>query len=117
MASDLRIDSHKLLFHPQRVAEWLDRGDVYPIYLEISPSGACNHRCVFCGLDYMGYKPVYLDSGLLRERLTEMGRLGVRSIMYAGEGEPLLHRDIAGIVEHTRGSGIDAAMWPGSRSA
>lgn len=110
MSSDLRIDSHKLLFHPRRVAAWLEGAEIFPIYLEISPSGACNHRCTFCALDYMAYRPVYLDSGLLKERLTEMGRLGVRSVMYAGEGEPLLHRDIADIVEHTLAAGIDAAV-------
>lgn len=110
MAADLRIDSHKLLFHPRRVADWLEGADIYPIYLEISPSGACNHRCTFCALDYMAYRPVFLDSALLQERLSEMGSLGVKSVMFAGEGEPLLHRDIGAIAAHTRRCGIDAAM-------
>lgn len=110
MADEFRMDSHKLMFHPRRVARWLEEGDAYPLYAEISPSGACNHRCSFCALDYLGYEPRFLDTPLLMERLTEMGSLGVRSIMYGGEGEPLLHRDMAAIVNHTKRAGIDVAL-------
>lgn len=108
--TDLRIDSHKLIFHPRRVAEWLDGNNIYPVYMEISPSGACNHRCTFCALDYMGYRRRFLDADILSERLAELGSLGVAGIMYGGEGEPLLHRDIARIIELTKSVGIDVAM-------
>ena len=36
-----------------------------------------------------------------------MGKGGVKSAMYAGEGEPLLHRDMAKIVNHAKSVGID----------
>jgi len=104
------VDSHKLNYHPDRVGDWLRGVNVYPIYMEVSPTGACNHRCTFCGLDFVGYQPRSLETGLFKERLTEMGTLGVRSIMYAGEGEPLLHRNIGEIAAHTRTSGIDVAF-------
>jgi len=105
-----RIDSHKLIYHPERVNEWLQGKVIYPIYMEVSPTGACNHRCTYCGLDFMEYKPRYLDASLLKGRLTELGQLGLKSIMYAGEGEPFLHKDIAGIINHTKKAGIDAAI-------
>jgi radical SAM protein with 4Fe4S-binding SPASM domain len=104
------IDGHKLIFHPRRVADWLDGKNIYPLYMEISPAGACNHRCTFCALDYMGYRHRFLDADNLLARLTEFGSLGITSIMYGGEGEPLLHRDIARIIEQTRVAGIDVAM-------
>lgn len=105
-----RIDSHKLMFHPRRVAQWLAGEDVYPLYVEISPTGACNQRCTFCALDYVGYPTRSLDTALLMERLSEMGRLGVKSVMFGGEGEPLLHDDLPNVVNHAKRAGLDVAL-------
>jgi GTP 3',8-cyclase len=105
-----RIDSHKLIYHVPRVNDWLKGKIIYPIYMEISPSGACNQRCTYCGLDFMEYKPRYLDTNTFKIRLSELGNLGLKSIMYAGEGEPFLHKEMTEIINHTRKSGIDVAI-------
>lgn len=105
-----RIDSHKLIYHPRRVADWLEKKNVYPVYAEISPSGACNHRCVYCALDFMEYKPRFLDTAMLKARLKEMAGLGLKSAMFAGEGEPFLHPDMAAISVHANRCGIDTSF-------
>ena len=105
-----KIDSHKLMYHPQRVKDWKEGKTVYPIYMEVSPAGACNHRCTFCGVDFMGYQNRCLETGMFKERLSEMGKLGLKSIMYAGEGEPFLHKDMVELANYTKGSGIDVAF-------
>jgi radical SAM protein with 4Fe4S-binding SPASM domain len=58
----------------------------------------------------MEYQPRFLDTAILKERLSEMGRLGIRSIMYAGEGEPFLHKDMVKIAAFTKNAGIDTAI-------
>lgn len=116
MSDKYLIDGQKLQYHEERVKRWLsattwkEAKKIYPVYLEVSPFGACNHRCVFCGVKTLGYKNNLIKREVLLERIKEMGRLGVKSIMYAGEGEPLLHPDIAEIVSHTREAGIDTAF-------
>lgn len=117
MQDKYRIDSHKLIFHPERVAEWLKAKNdwekakkIYPIYVEVSPVGFCNHRCTFCALDFMEYKNRKLDQALLLARLTEMAGLGVKSIMFAGEGEPSLYKELPEAIEHCAKVGIDTSM-------
>lgn len=109
-ADKYKIDSHKLIYHPERVTDWIKGENIYPVYMEISPIGICNHRCEFCSVDFMGYQNRRLETNLFKRRLTELGKLGVKSIMYAGEGEPFLHKDMTEITLHTKASGIDAAF-------
>ncbi|MBA3011081.1 MAG: radical SAM protein [Proteobacteria bacterium] len=117
MSDRFRIDSHKLMFHPTRVSQWLGAGNdweklkkIYPIYMELSPSGVCNHRCSFCAFDYIGYQKRFLSLGRLQQIIPEIAGLGVKSILCSGEGEPLLNQDIIPITKLIRGSGIDVAF-------
>lgn len=117
MADTFRIDSTKIHFHPQRVAQWMESKDewelaksVYPIYAEVTTSAACNHRCSFCSVDAIGYPQIMIDRAKLKSAMTEMGENGVKSVMFAGTGEPLLHKGINQIVHDARGSGLDVAF-------
>ena len=106
----IRMDSHKLMYHPCEVAKWLQGEQIYPIEMEIGLSGGCNHRCVFCAVDYMDYKPRLLDRDVLINNLKILGSKGLKSVIYAGEGEPMVHPDAPQIINATKSAGIDAAM-------
>lgn len=108
--TDLRIDSHKLMFHPQRVADWCSGKNIYPIYVEVAPSGSCNHRCIFCALDYLGYQPNRLDQEVFLRNLEDMAQKGVKSIMFAGEGEPLLNPHTPEFATRAKEQGIDVSI-------
>ncbi len=117
MSDKYAIDSHKLSYHPKRVAQWIEASDnleklkkIYPVYIEVSPVGACNHRCTFCGVDYIGYQNVRWETDLLKIRLNEMAKKGLKSIMFAGEGEPLLHKELDEIIEHCNNVGISSSV-------
>ncbi|MDD5254689.1 MAG: radical SAM protein, partial [Candidatus Omnitrophica bacterium] len=107
---NLRIDSHKLMYHVPRVCAWLQGRRTYPLYIEIGLYGGCNHRCIFCAFDYLAYAPQMQDERCLKKFITEAAGKGVKSILYSGEGEPLLHPAAAEIIAFTRKAGIDAAL-------
>ena len=111
MAAKYMFEGHKLVYHLDRVHTYLAEGDAYPLYMEISPQGACNSRCIFCAYDVLGYPDRRLETGRFLTFLDEAAACGVRSILYAGEGEPLLHADIGQFVAKTKEKGMDVGMY------
>ncbi|MDL2316307.1 radical SAM protein [Desulfovibrio sp. OttesenSCG-928-A18] len=105
-----RIDGHKLHLHPQRVADWLAGKDIAPIYMEVSPSGTCNHRCRFCSADFYGYREHFLRTQAFITKLGQLAEAGVKAIMFAGEGEPFMHKELPLITRAVKEAGIDPAF-------
>jgi len=107
---EFRIDSHKLIYHVARVNQWLNGVDIYPIYIELSLFGGCNHRCIFCAFDFLKYKSEMLEIGCLKKFIISSSMSGVKAILFSGEGEPLLHKDYADIIAFASKNCIDAAV-------
>lgn len=105
------LDSHKLYFHLDRVLEYQESGDCFPIYMEVSPVGLCNHRCIFCAYDYIEYPNRKLNKERFLSFVDEVARNGLKSMLFAGEGEPLMHPNIADFVQYARRQGIDVGMF------
>ncbi len=109
MKDSYRIDSHKFIYHPGRVHQWLSGELVYPIYVEVSPTSACNHRCKFCGFQYRGHEEVDIPRIAGEKAISEMGRCVIRSVLFAGAGEPFLHEDIECLINTAFSQGLDVA--------
>ena len=76
----MEVDNHKLMYHPERVAEWCEKGDCFPIYAEIGLTNRCNHRCIFCALDWLEHSGIYIDREVMSRNLEDMGNHGLRSV-------------------------------------
>ncbi|HCH61340.1 MAG TPA: hypothetical protein DFR83_00950 [Deltaproteobacteria bacterium] len=64
----------------------------------------CNYRCGYCVGSYYADRDM-MDLDQIREVLTGLRRLGVKLLGLAG-GEPLLHRDIDGVIEIAKDLGF-----------
>ena len=104
-----RIDTEKLSLHPKAVSRWFDGKQIYPIYVEMSPTSLCNYHCNFCALDFINRGPQLLI-GDAKAAISEMSQLGVKSIMFAGEGEPLMYREFVSLAYHAKRNNIDIAL-------
>jgi radical SAM protein with 4Fe4S-binding SPASM domain len=103
------IDGHKLKYHPVEVAKFYQGEIFYPIYVEISPTALCNHRCIFCNYNYLGHSGKFPRHRMIT-LVDELAKLGVKSLVFAGTGEPFLHEDTINAIIQARQQGIDSAV-------
>lgn len=77
--------------------------DPREIYITLTAN--CNLRCVGCryGRDFM--PGAQLSLAMVRDVLDDCRALGIKNIRLYG-GEPLVHKDLVGMVEHSVGLGL-----------
>lgn len=102
-------DSHKLMYHPRHLVKWLN-GEYVPLHAEIGITNRCNHKCKFCILDWITHGSVDIGKDVLTRTFSDMSEMGVKSIYYAGEGEPTLHPDFPYFVEYGRSLGMSQSL-------
>lgn len=108
-ADKYNLDSHKFHYHAGAIYDFLQGKEAKPIYVEISPTGLCNHRCVFCHYNHLGHKGVFPE-GRMASLLDELKALHVKSIVFAGIGEPTLHKETMHALLKAKAMGFDVAM-------
>lgn len=104
------IDNHKLKYHPKEITKWLDEELDYPIFIELSPHNICNHRCKFCSYSYTEFKGKSLKYHIITNLIDDMVEMGSKALYFAGEGEPLLHKDIADMMMYGKSKGLDISV-------
>jgi MoaA/NifB/PqqE/SkfB family radical SAM enzyme len=92
-----------------------------PLYMQVSISDPCNHRCVMCAFhppaeqdDRLGQFGGTLPGLMPRDEFTalvdELRALGTRQIDLVGRGEPLLHPHAADMVAYAKDRGFTVTM-------
>jgi hypothetical protein len=113
-AAEARFNPALKLATRGQFAAYLAGERVYPIGLEVSPSGVCNASCEFCWYAHdaeHGHRKVFLDAGRLAEILAEAADLGVKAVSWTGGGEPSLHPQIGKLVSLTHALGLKQGMF------
>jgi len=106
----LFLDGCKLYHHLPVLNRWLAGKMIAPIHVEISPTNACNYRCVFCYADHSEHAMGTLPRGPYLDLMRAMGKMGVKSCLLAGDGEPLLNEACADSIILGRQAGVDMAL-------
>lgn len=108
--ANLFLDGHKLHHHPERIAQWMKGEEIVPVHTEISPTNNCNQRCSFCYVAYSGYKRGTLKRDTFLKLMEDMGAMGVKSCLLAGDGEPLINKATPDAIVTGALAGVDMAL-------
>lgn len=104
----------KLALHPQ-FGKLVAGKKVYPINVEISPSGVCPASCQWCFYANTGelgeHRKVFLEKVRTKRLLAELFDMGVKSVSWTGGGDPSVHPDIGQLVEHANICDLKQGMF------
>ncbi|MDD2733779.1 MAG: radical SAM protein [Desulfuromonadaceae bacterium] len=109
-----RLGFDKIFFHTNRVAEYFTDGDCFPLQGIFGITNSCDHRCVWCYPIYIGKTrdTIYMaDTGKFKAFLLECKKLGMKSYMLVGSGEPTLHPDFVEILDYSKKIGLDIGLY------
>lgn len=109
------MDGHKLLWHLDRVQDWLDGKRIAPLHIDVGLSKGCNIRCEYCfgvlqGNFYRKGAEVFFPREPLLNYMKSAGEMGVRSMGLIGESEPLLNPHVYEAIETGKEAGVDISM-------
>lgn len=115
MADKYIMDGHKLYWHPDRVSDWLSGKRIAPIHIDVGLSKGCNIRCEYCfgviqGNFFKKGSGIYFPREPLLRYVREAGDLGVRSMGFIGEAEPLLNPHVYEAIVAAKKAGVDVAL-------
>ena len=115
MADKYIMDGHKLHWHLERVGAWLKGKRVVPIHIDVGLSKGCNIRCEYCfgvlqGNFYRKGSEVYFSREPLLRYMRDAGAVGVKSMGFIGEAEPLLNPHVYEAIAEAKKAGIDVSL-------
>ncbi|NTV22768.1 MAG: radical SAM protein [Nanoarchaeota archaeon] len=106
-----QFSGDKILFHLERVEEFLSTGKSRPITIEFDMTNLCNHNCPFC---YGYYNRKENKSHLSKEEairyITQLKAAGVIAVMFSGGGDPLMNRNTIDVMEYAKSLDLDVAL-------
>jgi MoaA/NifB/PqqE/SkfB family radical SAM enzyme len=109
------MDSHKLLWHLDRVNDWQRGERIAPLHIDVGLSKGCNIRCAYCfgamqGNRFAEGAAAFFPKEPLMKYLREAGEAGVRSMAFIGEAEPLLNPNVYEAIVCGKKSGVDISL-------
>ncbi len=105
----LYMDGTKLDRHLDEVVRWRKGEWFAPIHMEISLTNVCNQHCTFCYIDWSHGK-TRMSEAMVERLVRDAKRIGVKSALIAGEGEPTVNKAYVRAVEVAGEVGFDIAL-------
>jgi MoaA/NifB/PqqE/SkfB family radical SAM enzyme len=102
------FDSDKILFHVDKLNDWQQGKNPYPVTVEIDLTNNCNHKCPGCCGSMKNHKKLKLDT--VKKVIDDIHGGGVRGIIFTGGGEPLLHKDFEEVVRYVSNKKIKLGL-------
>ena len=88
MEQNIVLDGSKILWHQDRVKEWMAGRKIAPITIDCALTTHCTYRCVYCyGKMQCINQSDNLPWEVIRDFLTDAKEIGVKAVSFVSDGE------------------------------
>lgn len=110
-----RMEGNKLLWHMDRVSEWLKGNRIAPLTIDAGLGKGCNIHCQYCfgtmqGNEYVNGARIVFPREALLQYMRDAGTAGVKSIALIGESEPTLNPALYDAIIEGKKAGVDMSL-------
>lgn len=110
MTDKWAMDSTKLMYHPDRLKDFMDGKKIMPIMIDAGIHKGCNIRCRYCYGVKQGKSAEFIPEDRLMLLAYDIYLMGVKAIAIIGDGEPTMNPGLYSFVRRLHQFGIKAAV-------
>ena len=79
--------------------------------IHIELTNVCDFNCLFCPKPFMERRYGYMETDIAMKAISEIGKYGLaEKVTLHVMGEPTLHPDFFGILDHARSEGVPVGL-------
>ena len=104
------FDGCKLLWHQDKLQDYLDGKRISPIHIDMGIHKGCNIRCIYCYGIKQKMSKEFIPEDRLLDIVNDAKDCGVKSIAIIGDGEPTLNAGLYPMVRLARKRGLDMSV-------
>ena len=112
---------NKILYHPDKIHEWMTTGSTIPLLFELDLTNACDNFCPWCfgfsGLDRQDKTTWNVDNygaKFTKEEafdvVEQVANFGCKAMTLTGGGEPLVSKFCMDVIGHITNVGMECAV-------
>lgn len=106
----LILDGHKLLWHRERIAAWLQGERIAPITIDCALTRRCTYKCVYCYGRLQANDEQHMTQDVLSRFLDDAAEIGVKAVSFVSDGESTCSPHLRHAILRGKSNGLDMAL-------
>ncbi|MGE4554828.1 MAG: radical SAM protein [Candidatus Paceibacterota bacterium] len=104
------LDSHKLMWHKDRVEAWLRGERIAPITIDCALTRRCTYRCLYCYGQLQANDEKKMSKDVIFRFLDDAAEIGVKAISFVSDGESTCSPYLYEAIKRGKQNGLDVAL-------
>jgi len=104
------LDGHKMIYHLDRVRDWLKGKRIAPITMDVALTRKCNFRCKYCYSQLQYNEGKELSREVILNFADDIAEIGVKGVSIVSDGESTCNPYWVDFICRLKANGVDVAL-------